>query len=125
MRAEAEKFAADDKAKRELAEARNQAQGVATEIRKQVKDAGDKLPEDDRKKIEEAATKLEELAGSDSATKEQLDAATQETFAAAQKLGEINQQAAEAPAADGEAQPTDDKKSDDKGKAEEGEVVKE
>lgn len=123
MRTEAEKFAADDKAKRELAESRNQAQGVATEIRKQVKDAGDKLPEDDRKKIEESVTKLEELASSDSATKETLDAAVQETFTAAQKLGEINKPAEGAPeGADGEAKPAD-AKSDEKGKAEEGEVV--
>ncbi len=124
MRSEAEKHAADDKAKRELAEARNQAQGVATEIRKQVKDAGDKLPEEDRKKIEEAATKLEELANSDSATKEQLDAATQETFTAAQKLGEIAQQPAAEAAADGDTKKSEDKKSDDdKGAAEDGEVI--
>lgn len=130
MRAEAEKHAAEDKAKRELAEARNQAQGVVTEIRKQVKDAGDKLPEADRKAIEEAVTKLDELAQSDSATKEQLDTATQETFKVAQKLGEINKTAPGAEAgAQAEAEAGSDKKSDkntdEKSSAQDGEVIAE
>jgi molecular chaperone DnaK len=127
MRAEAEKHAAEDKAKRELAEARNQAQGVVTEIRKQVKDAGDKLPEDDRKAIEEAVTKLDELAQSDSATKEQLEAATQDTFKVAQKLGEINQtaQSAGAEAGSADSDKKSEKKSDEKSDAQDGEVIAE
>lgn len=121
MKAEAEKYAEEDKRKREGVEARNHAHGVAAELRKQLKEYGDKLEEADRKKIEEQVTKLEELAQDQNADKETIDKAVEETFAAAQKIGEVMQKAqAEAPKSDEKS----DKKSDeDKGSAQEGEVV--
>lgn len=124
MRADAEKYAAEDKAKRERVEARNQAQGVASEIRKQLKEYGDKLTDDDKKKIEEQVTKLEELANDESSSKETLDTAISETFAAAQKIGEVMQQAqagesAEAKPTEKDAKDTDGKKPD----VEEGEII--
>ena len=124
MKAEAEKYAEEDKRKREGVEARNHAHGVATELRKQLKDYGDKLEEADRKKIEQQVSKLEELAQDQNADKETIDKAVDETFAAAQKIGEVMQKAqAEAGTPNEAAEKSDDKKSDDKGKAQEGEVI--
>jgi len=138
MKAEAEKYADEDKVRKETVEARNHANGVAFEIEKQLKDYGDKLEAEDKKVIEENVTKLKELAAKDDSTKEELETATQATLTSAQKIGEAMQKAAAASGAgsnpeaagqagapkanadEGKADAKDDKKT-----AEEGEVVKE
>jgi molecular chaperone DnaK len=136
MKADAEKYADEDKKKRELIEARNHANSVAFEIEKQLKDYGDKLDPKDKSEIEENVKKLKELAAQDGATKEDLDKATEEMFKSAQKIGEAMQKSGAQPSAAGtdpaagsassaEGSKSDAKKSDDKGSAEEGEVVKE
>lgn len=138
MKADAEKYAEEDKKKRELVEARNHAQGVAFELDKQLKDYGDKVDEKIRKEIEDNVSKLKELAGKDDATVEELNKASEETLTSAQKLGEAMQAAQSSPASgtpgaqSGASEGTaaggdssDEKKKDDKGSAEEGEVVKE
>ena len=135
MKADAEKHADEDKAKKELVEARNQANSVAFEIEKQLGEYGDKLSEEDKKAIEENVKKLKELAGQDSATAEELKKATDETLNSAQKIAAAMQQAqaaegaagkdgAAAEKADGDAKgaKSADKKDDTKN-AEEGEVV--
>jgi molecular chaperone DnaK len=143
MKADAEKHAEEDKMKKEMVEARNKANGVAFEIEKQIKDYGSKVEEKTRKEIEENVKKLKELAASDGATKEALEKATEETLTSAQKLGEemMKAQQGGAPGAGGptpgdtgsnpggaatdDASAKDEKKKNDKGTAEEGEVVKE
>ena len=121
MKIEAEKHAEEDKKKKELAEARNQASTAAFEIEKQLKEHGDKLDKADKDKIEENVNKLKELVEKPEATAEDLKKATEETLTAAQKLGEMvyKQQPGQA------SQPNGEKKTEDKGKgeAEEGEVV--
>jgi molecular chaperone DnaK len=133
MKQDAEKHADEDKRKKELVEAKNQANGVAFEIDKQLKDYGDKVDEKDRKAIEENVKQLKELAEKEDVTKEELDKATEATLTSAQKLGEAMQKAnaakeepaEEAGSADKDS--TEDKKKGktDKTNAEEGEVVKE
>lgn len=131
MKADAEKHAEDDKRKKEVVEARNQANSVAFEMEKQLKDYGDKVDEKDRTAIEENVKKLKELAAKDDATKEELEKATEETLTSAQKLGEAMQKANTAKEAPAQDETKDakkgDKKSEEKGKsdAEEGEVVEE
>lgn len=133
MRQDAELHAEEDKIKKELVEARNHAYSVAGEIKKQLGEYGDKLEEVDKKNIEEQVTKLEELSQSETASKEDLEKATEATLTAAQKIGEAMQKANEAgaqaaPGAEGDAK-SDDKKSkagkaDGKdGDVQEGEVV--
>lgn len=145
MKADAEKHASEDKARKETVEAKNQATSVAFEIEKQLKEYGDKLGAEDKKAIEENVAKLKELAAKDDATKEALDTATQATLTSAQKIGEAMQKAAgpnaggpstggpadgpgaNAPGADGktgDGKPEDASKKDEKSQAEEGEVVK-
>lgn len=142
MKKEAEEHADEDKKRKELVEAKNQATSVAFEMDKQVKEYGDKLDGKDKEQIESDIKALKDLAAKDDVTKEQLEKAIEETYKSAQKIGEVMQKAqAEAAksegAADGEAkaEPADseddkaDKKSKkskkDDGDVEEGEVVKE
>ncbi|MGI6153130.1 MAG: molecular chaperone DnaK [Christensenellaceae bacterium] len=63
---DAEKYAAEDKARKEEVEARNQADSMVYQTEKSLKDLSDKISEDDRKKIEEELEKTKEaLKGSD------------------------------------------------------------
>ncbi|RYU68339.1 molecular chaperone DnaK, partial [Aliivibrio finisterrensis] len=90
--AEANKDA--DKKFEELVTARNQADQMIHGTKKQIEEAGDALPADEKTKIETAITALEEVkSGND---KEVIDAKTQELMQAAQKLMEIAQQKAQA-----------------------------
>ena len=93
MKADAEKNAEADKARKELVEARNQAKSVAFELEKQLSEYGDKVEDDVRKQVEENVTKLKELSEDESATKESLEEATKETFESAQKMTEAMQKA--------------------------------
>ncbi len=139
MKADAEKHAEDDKRKKDLVEARNQAQSVVFELEKQLKEYGEKLEKKDKEVIEENVKKLEELVKSEDATKEELEKASEETLTSAQKIGEVMRKEAEAGVkpeadADGSGEDADpakdakgknDSKADDKKSAEEGEVVNE
>lgn len=121
MKQDAEKHADEDKAKKELVEARNQANGVAFEIDKQLEEYGDKLDDETKKSIEENVKQLKELAAKEDATKEELDKAAQDTLTSAQKIGEVMQQAQAKEEDKGEEK----KDGEDKKDAEEGEVVEE
>ncbi len=131
MKQDAELHADEDKRKKELVEARNQARSVAFELEKQLKDYGDKVDEETKNDLQVNIDKLKELADKEEANKEDLDKATEETFAVAQKMTEQVQKAqAEAGPAPEEA--GDEKKTNgkaDSGKSaedvEEGEVVNE
>lgn len=128
MKADAEKNAEADKARKELVEARNQAKSVAFELEKQLSEYGDKVEDDVRKQVEENVTKLKELSEDESATKESLEEATKETFESAQKMTEAMQKAqaeegAKQGAATDAAAAEDSNKKD--GDVEEGEVVTE
>lgn len=107
---EAEANAAEDKKFEELVQARNQADALIHATRKQISDAGDALPTDEKSKIEEAIKALEEaLKGDDKAA---IEAKQQALMAAAQKLMELAQQQAQ-PQPQGDAgqqqtQPQDD-----------------
>ncbi|PCI59757.1 MAG: molecular chaperone DnaK, partial [Gammaproteobacteria bacterium] len=78
----------------ELVKARNQADGLVHATRKQVEEAGDDLPSDDKEKIETALTELEEAVKGDD--KEVMDTKSQAVIEASQKLMEIAQAKAQA-----------------------------
>jgi molecular chaperone DnaK len=86
----------------ELVKARNQADGMVHATRKQIEEAGDDLPAEDKEKIEAALTELEAAIKGDD--KEAIDAKTQAVIEASAKLMEIAQakQQAEAAAEAGE-----------------------
>ncbi|QXO16726.1 MULTISPECIES: molecular chaperone DnaK [Vibrio] len=90
--AEANKEA--DKKFEELATARNQADQLIHGTRKQIEEAGDALPADEKEKIEAALNELETAKrGEDKA---EIDAKVQALMTASQKLMEIAQQKAQA-----------------------------
>ncbi len=130
MKTEAEKHAEEDKKKKELAEAHNHAQQTVFELEKQLKEHGDKLPEADRKNIEEQVKKLKELADKPETDAETLNKAIETTMTAAQKLGEIlykqEAESSSAQASEGQERKTeakDEKPASGKKDAVEGEVV--
>lgn len=128
MKAEAEKYASQDKQKKELAESRNTASSTVFELEKQLAEHGDKLEAKDKTEIEELVKKLKELSTKEEASAEDLNKATEETLKASQKLGEIvYKEAQEKAKSTGEAPQAEESKEastkDEKPKAEEGEVV--
>ncbi|MGH2373587.1 MAG: molecular chaperone DnaK [bacterium] len=83
---DAEKFATEDKAKREAAEARNRGDSLAYQVEKLLKDHGDKIAADERKKVEDALSELREaLKGDDSG---RISRATEAVQQASYKLSE-------------------------------------
>jgi molecular chaperone DnaK len=83
---DAEAHAEDDRRLRELVEARNQGDALVHSVRKTMKDAEDKLTEDDRQRLETAIKELEEaVAGDDT---DHIKEKTSELAAASHKLAE-------------------------------------
>jgi molecular chaperone DnaK len=78
MKAEAEANADADKKRKEDIETRNQADGLVHSTEQQLKDLGDKLPEDHKKTIETAKDKLQDAIKNDG----DIKAATDELNAA-------------------------------------------
>ena len=90
---EAEVNAAEDKKFEEMVHARNQADALIHATRKQITEAGEALPSDEKQKIEEAIKALEEATKGDD--KSLIEAKQQELMTVAQKLMEIAQQQAQ------------------------------
>jgi molecular chaperone DnaK len=61
MRREAEQHAEEDRKRRELIEAKNQADNLVYSAEKTLKDLGDKVPDDMKQKVEDAAGKVREV----------------------------------------------------------------
>jgi len=87
MRKDAEAHASEDKAKKEMVEARNIADTLIFTTEKALKEAGDKVSEDEKKAIEEKIKALQEVKDKDD--KEAIKKATEELSQSAQKIGEI------------------------------------
>ncbi len=127
---EAEKHAQEDQKKKELAEAKNQADNLVFTAEKTLKDAGDKIKDEDKKKIEDEIKNVKEILSKESSTKEEIEQVANKLSEELQKIGASlyqNQQTSEQTATEENAQDEDKsastKASEDKSKAEEGEVV--
>jgi molecular chaperone DnaK len=85
---EAEKYAEEDRRKRELAEARNQADSLIYSVEKTLRELGDKAPADLRKEVEEKIAKLrEKMEGDDiEAIRRVSDELTQASYRLAEML---------------------------------------
>ncbi|MFA0493606.1 molecular chaperone DnaK [Vibrio sp. 10N.222.54.B11] len=103
---EAEANKETDKKFEELVIARNQADQMIHGTKKQVEEAGEALPADEKVKIEAVIEALELAKSGDE--KEVIDAKVQELMQAAQKLMEITQQKAQAQQADEQPKQDDD-----------------
>ena len=113
---EAEENAESDKLKRELVDARNQADSLINETEKNIKEHGDKVDQADKVKIEEDIEKLKKVKDSDDV--EAVKSTTEELVQSSLKLGEAiykQQPQNETPQPDPSgAEPSSDKKNDDK-----------
>lgn len=86
MKQDAEAHAEEDKRKKELIEARNNAESLIYTAEKAVTDGGDKVPADTKKEIEEKTEALKKA--SETGDLENIKKLTQELSAAAQKIGQ-------------------------------------
>jgi len=108
---DAEANAEADKKFEEVVKARNQADAIVHTTRKQIEEAGDALPADEKEKVEAALKELEDASkGEDSAL---IEAKTTALAEASAKLMEIIQQKSQAGEAGGEEQPKENAKEDD------------
>jgi molecular chaperone DnaK len=85
---EAEQFAEEDRRKKELAEARNQADSLIYSVEKTLRELGDKVPESLRKEVEEKITELKKvMEGEDiNAIRKASDELTQASYRLAEML---------------------------------------
>ncbi|MFQ5827720.1 MAG: molecular chaperone DnaK [Candidatus Methylomirabilia bacterium] len=114
---EAETHAAEDAARKQEIEIRNQADSLVYTTERTLREHGDKIPESDKKSIEEALGEVQEaLKGSDT---ERIKRAQETLTQASHKLAEVMYREAQAKA---QAGPTG-AASQGEGKAAEGEVV--
>jgi len=89
----------------EMVQARNQADGLIHGTQKQVEEAGDALPAEDKEVIEKAIEALEQAVKDQD--KAEIEAKTQELIQASAKLMEIAQAKAATEGAAGAEQPTE------------------
>ncbi len=126
MKEEAEKHAEEDKQEKEKIEVKNHADTLIYTAEKSLKDAGDKVPADVKKEIEEKTKALKDILPT--GTKEEVEAKTKDLSDSVSKIGQyMNQQPPQPEGAQpsGDAKPNEEAASTDpkNGKVEEGEVV--
>ena len=107
---DAEAHKEEDKKRKEAVEARNGADSLAHQVEKSLADLGEKIPADERAKIEAALNDLKETLKDENATKEQIDAKVKTLSEASHKLAEAmyKEQNAGANGASGEKKKKDD-----------------
>jgi len=93
---EAEEHASDDKSKRELIDAKNEADTLAYTVQKSLEDYGDKVTEDEKRAIQDALEKVKSIKDTSTIPAE-IKEAVQELAKASHKLAEhiYQQQATE------------------------------
>lgn len=99
---EAEANAAADKKRRELAEARNQAESLLHSSEKSLKEYGEKVSADDRKAVEDAIAALRSATEGDDV--EDIKAKTAALAEASMKIGQAMYEASQAEAAGGQSE---------------------
>jgi molecular chaperone DnaK len=86
MMQEAEKFAEEDRTRREAAEARNTADNLAYQAEKTLGEVGDKVPQADREAVEKAVADVKEALKGDDV--ERIKSTTDTLMQAFQKVGQ-------------------------------------
>ncbi len=88
MKKDAEAHAEEDKKKKEEVEIRNAAETLVFTTEKAIKDAGDKLTDEEKKPVEEKVEALKEILKDEKADSEKIKTSTEELSTAAQAIGE-------------------------------------
>ena len=123
MMAEAEKFAAEDAARREEAEVRNRADTLAYQTEKFLGENTDKVPDDIKSEVEEAIADLKKaLEGTDT---EAIKEATEKAATVSQKMGTAIYAQTQASAAEDTSTSTADETANDDDEVVNAEIVDE
>ena len=85
---DAELHKEDDKKRKDAVEARNQADALAHQTQKSLDELGEKIPTEDRERIQKALDELKETLKDENASKEQIDAKVKTLSEASHKLAE-------------------------------------
>ncbi len=85
---DAEMHKEEDRKRKELVEAKNQADALAHQTEKSLKEVGDKISADEKAKVEKVLNELKELLNKEDVTKEQIDSKVQELTTVSHKLAE-------------------------------------
>ena len=125
MREEAEKFAEEDLAKKEMVEIRNKAESLVSQSERAIKDAGDKVSDDTKAPVEEKIAEMKKVLENTEATKEEIETAFEALNEEVQKIGAELYKANQENAGDTEAEDEDVKVYNaDEGSPEESDVKK-
>jgi molecular chaperone DnaK len=111
---EAEANADEDKKRREQADARNAADSLIHSSEQNLKEYGDKVPDEDKKSIEDAIADLRGALEGEDLDLEAVNAKTEALTQVAMKLGEAMYKASQEEGATDASEPTDADGSDDK-----------
>ncbi|MDB5186112.1 MAG: chaperone protein DnaK [Candidatus Saccharibacteria bacterium] len=123
MAKEAEAHAEDDKKKRESIDARNVLDTTTYQAEKMKNDYKDKLADDDKKKLEEAAESAKKVLGDDKADKDALEKATKDLNDIMQPIGARMYESAQNDVKSAEDESKSDEPKKDNDETVEGEVV--
>jgi len=105
MKEEAEKFAEEDKRKKENIEIKNKLESIIFQSEKTLKDAGDKVSEELKKNIQEKIDEAKKVLENKKASKEEMETAYETLSSEIQKYG---QELYKAAAPEGTQAPTED-----------------
>ncbi|RAZ50117.1 molecular chaperone DnaK [Campylobacter hyointestinalis] len=105
---DAEAHKEEDKKRKEAVEARNGADSLAHQTQKSLDELGEKLPSEDRAKIEAALNDLKETLKDENASKEQIDVKVKALSEVSHKLAETMYKEQNAGATGGEQKKKDD-----------------
>jgi molecular chaperone DnaK len=100
---DAEAHADEDKKRRDLVEAKNQAEGLIHTTERTMNDAGDKIPANERQAVEQAIAALKAVTGGDDTGA--IKAKTETLAQVSMKIGEAMYKSQTAPGADPGAPP--------------------
>lgn len=95
MKKDAEVHAEEDKQKKELVDARNNADGLVFNLEKQMREHDAKIGDDLKKKINLKISDLKDLMGKEDASAEELKTATEALATESQEIGKIVYEAAQ------------------------------
>jgi len=87
MKKEAEKFAKEDKEKKEIIEARNKLESIVAQSEKTMKESGDKVSDDLKKPIQEKIDASKKILENKDATKEEMEKSYEDLSNEIQKIG--------------------------------------
>ena len=109
---DAESHAEDDKKRKESVEARNQADALVHSTESSMKEHGEKLPKEDKEKIETAVKELKDLLSNENADSEEIKKKVENLNNAAMKLGEMMYKESQEQNAQAQAENSEGKKDD-------------